>query len=118
PQPLAGPGQLPVHIRGGVHHATVERVDSPLFEIIPGSRGSLETKGNLTQADDGGTDCLGPVLGEKSPGPASSAGQTLSSEVNQERGVRYHLRPPDRLPLSLSMRSNISGLALGGGSSS
>jgi len=71
-------------------------------------------KGSI-QADDGGADDFTAVCGQKGPRGTCSPGPLLPDQVDEESRVRDHLRPPDRRPRSLSIRSSTARSTSGGG---
>lgn len=66
---------------------------------------------DLADTEDGGTNRLSAVCRKESPRRSSLPRNALAVKMNQEGGVRYHLRPPDRLPRSRSILSSLSRLA-------
>ena len=74
-----------------------------------------EGNSHLSQADDAGANPLAPVFGQEGQRCACLSGLMFPDQVDQEGGVRNHLRPPERRPRSLSMRSSTSRLTFGEG---
>jgi hypothetical protein len=110
---------FPIYVRCCCRNATMDGQNYPPFEVFPSFPRGCKPGSDFAQADNGRAHLFLPVPREELPGRSSLPDNAFSVKVNQKCGVGYHLRPPERLPRSRSIRLSVSRFAFcGGGSSS